>query len=134
MIIYFIIMIQKIYMYWRSGFINAPDVVKKCLLSWKIMNPSYDIIELDDDNLSNYIILKDYIPNIDEKDISKTALSDIIRLALLSKYGGFWCDATLYCTASLNDWIENNLEDGFFAYGSIRNPPYLFFNYHKVHM
>ena len=46
-------MIKKIFIYWGQKFINAPDIVKKCLLSWKLENPTWDIIELDDDNLLN---------------------------------------------------------------------------------
>ena len=48
-------MVKIIFIYWAQKFINAPTVVKKCLLSWKLKNPTWKIIELDDDNLSEYI-------------------------------------------------------------------------------
>ena len=42
---------KTIYIYWGQKFINAPNVVKKCLLSWKLKNTNWEIIELDDENL-----------------------------------------------------------------------------------
>ena len=39
-------MIKIIFIYWAQKFINAPTVVKKCLLSWKLKNPTWKIIEL----------------------------------------------------------------------------------------
>lgn len=44
------------FIYWTQKFINAPIVVKTCLLSCKLKNPTWEIIELNDDNLSEYII------------------------------------------------------------------------------
>lgn len=108
--------IKRIFIYWHSGFINAPEIVRRCLLSWKIMNRTYEIIELDDTNLSQYINIKEHVPDIDKKNITKTALSDIIRMLLLHNYGGFWCDATLFCNVPLDNWIEKYIEHGFFAF------------------
>ena len=39
------------FIYWAQKFVNAPDIVKKCLLSWKLKNPTWTIVELDDDNI-----------------------------------------------------------------------------------
>jgi hypothetical protein len=109
-------MIRTIYFYWDKGFVNAPDVVRMCLLSWKIHNPTWQIVELDDTNLSNYVDIKKYVPDIDSLKITKTALSDIIRICLLKQYGGVWCDATVYCVRPLDGWIQPHIESGFFAF------------------
>lgn len=109
-------MIKTIYIYWGQKFINAPKLVKKCLLSWKIKNPLWKIIELDDDNLSNYINIEDDIPNINDKKITHTVRSDIIRLSLLEKYGGCWCDATCLCTKPLDSWLNEYIQTGFFCF------------------
>ena len=108
-------MIKKIFIYWGQKFNNAPKVVSKCLLSWKIRNPSWEIIELNDDNLNEYINL-DEIINIKNKQITKTAYSDIIRIFLLDKFGGCWCDATTFCNQPLDDWLCKNIQSGFFAF------------------
>lgn len=107
---------KVIYIYWAQKFINAPNVVKKCLLSWKLKNPTWEIIELDDDNLSEYINIEEEIPDIQNKNITKTAYSDIVRIFLLAKHGGVWCDATTFCNQSLDDWLDKNVSTGFFAF------------------
>jgi len=44
--------------------INAPNVVKKCSLSWKLHNSNWNIIVLDDNNLKDYINIEKMIPDI----------------------------------------------------------------------
>ena len=105
-----------IFIYWAQKFINAPTVVKKCLLSWKLKNPTWKIIELDDDNLNEYINIEEEISNIKNKNITKTSYSDIVRIFLLAKYGGCWCDATTFCNQSLDNWLNKNISSGFFAF------------------
>ena len=114
-------MIRKIFIYWGQKIINSPDVIKKCLLSWKLKNPTWEIIELDDDNLIEYIDIEKEIPDIHKKNITKTSYSDIIRIFLLAKYGGCWCDATLFCNQSLDTWLEPHLTSGFFGFN--KPPP-----------
>ena len=55
-------MIKQLFIYWDQGFINAPNIVQKCLLTWKKHNPTWHIIELDNSNLSQYIDLKQELP------------------------------------------------------------------------
>ena len=109
-------MIKIIFIYWAQKFIKAPTVIKKCLLSWKLKNPTWKIIELDDDNLSEYINIEEEISDIENKNITKTAYSDIIRIFLLAKYGGCWCDATTFCNQSLDIWLNKNIKTGFFGF------------------
>lgn len=109
-------MIKVIYIYWAQKFINAPDIVKKCLLSWKSKNPTWKIIELDDNNLCDYIDIKKEIPNFENKQITKTSYSDIIRIFLLEKYGGCWCDATTFCIEPLDNWLHKYISSGFFGF------------------
>ncbi len=103
------------FIYWGQKFNTAPKIVTKCLLSWKIRNPTWEIIELDDDNLDEYINLEEIV-NIKNKNITKTSYSDIIRIFLLDKFGGCWCDATTFCNQPLDDWLYENIESGFFAF------------------
>ena len=64
--------------------------------------------------------LKDYVTDIDyvyRDTISPQAKSDIIRLALLNKYGGVWADATLLCMKPLDSWIQDAIQaSGFWMY------------------
>ena len=109
-------MIKTIYILWFQGFDNVFEIVKMCVNSWKYYNPDWNIVLIDDNNLINYVNLKNYIPDIDNKSIEKCHLSDIIRSILLKLYGGLWVDATTFCNKPLNDWLPNYINEGFFAF------------------
>ncbi len=95
-----------IWICWLQGLENAPEIVKCCVNSI-ISNVEGKIHIITYDNYNKYVkidecILKKHKCGI----ISKTHFSDIIRLALLCKYGGIWMDATLYMMDSrLPDYI-----------------------------
>lgn len=108
-------MIKTIYILWYQGFNNAPDLVNKCVNSWKYYNPDWTIILLDESNYTKYANINKYL-DITKKNISLTHLSDIIRLLILKKYGGIWADATTFCNKSLDEWLQNYINEGFFAF------------------
>lgn len=84
---------------WFQGIDNAPDVVKECYNSICRNLENKRIIVITEDNYCDYIDLPDYLKEKYKRGyISKTHLSDIIRLQLLIKYGGIWIDATVYCS------------------------------------
>ena len=100
---------KKIWTFWDG---EIPDMINKCINTWKIHNPTYEIIILNRENISNYLSKLD-IKNL--KHISKIQhLSDIIRVNILSKYGGFWSDASIICYNSYDYFInlqkEKNVE------------------------
>ena len=104
---------SKIFIYWDCGFSNCPTIIKNCLKSWIYYNKNYQIITLDDNNLINWIDINELIKN---KNITKTSKSDIIRIFLLKKYGGIWVDATVFCVKPLDEWLNDYIENGFFAF------------------
>lgn len=107
-----------IWTFWGSGWSDAPIVVRKCLRTWHQHHPDWVIHELTDHNLSDFINLNEIIPDIEDKVLPYEALTDIIRIALLYKYGGVWVDSTLYCNQSLNTWLPDALRNGFFAFSN----------------
>ena len=107
---------KLLFIYWGQEFINAPLEVKKFLISWKINNPTWKIIELDDKNLKSFINIEEEIPNLQNKNITKTSFSDIIRIFLLARYGGCWCDATTFCNMPLDSWLHEYSSTGFFGF------------------
>lgn len=114
-IINYYIWIKIIYILWFQGFENSPEVVKQCVKSWKYYNPDWNIILLDNTNLSNYVRIDDYL-YISGNQIEKCHLADIIRCILLNNYGGLWTDATTFCNKPLNDWLPHYITEGFFAF------------------
>lgn len=124
MLIYYILydkissnMIQEnknIYICWCQGFKNAPDIIKLCLNRWKVMNPTWNIIELDDTNIHKWVNISEKVPNVDK--LSYQAKTDILRIMLIAKYGGVWVDASTYCLKPLDTWLYKVNTSGFFAY------------------
>lgn len=101
---------NKIWVCWFQGIDNAPDIVKICINSLKENLPSKEMILLTDDNIGDYVQFPDFIK---EKyrtgKITKTHMTDLLRLELLTKYGGTWIDATVLCTEN-----EDDIPDYFF--------------------
>jgi len=93
---------KKIWTFWDNT--NLPDTVVKCIDSWRRYNPDYEITVLSKASI------KEYLP---EKDIYKLKhattpqrISDFIRIHIIKKHGGFWLDASILLTESL-DWIRD---------------------------
>lgn len=92
---------------WFQGKESAPPLVKLCIESFSKI-PDHQIIVVTSDNYKEYISLPKFIIKKFEKGIiSYTAFSELIRLELLSVYGGIWIDATVFIhkpvTVSLED-------------------------------
>lgn len=104
-----------IYMYWADGFEYAPNLIDLCCLSWKMMNPTWVFIELNDKNLAKHISDMSFLLRQKPK-MSLTSYSDLVRLTLLKENGGVWVDATVFCLKPLNDWLHEASPNGFFAF------------------
>ena len=99
---------------WWQGEENLPPVVKRCFESVHKYCPDYEFRLITENNLHQYIDFPDYIWKKYRKGIiSRTLLSDLLRIGLLSRYGGIWLDATVYLTAPLPPKIT---ETSFFAF------------------
>lgn len=112
---YLIIALEKIpvWIYWDSGWENAPKLSQLCLKSWQIYHGSdskFIIQPINLHDVRNLVNLAHY----DNKNIDPTAYSDIIRLELVNKYGGVWADSTVFCTRPLDDWLTSILSNHMF--------------------
>ena len=87
---------------WWQGLENAPEIVKVCVESIRRNIGEHKLIVITENNISDYIEFPDWMIQKYEKGvISKTHLSDVLRLELMAKYGGVWLDSTFYCTSSI---------------------------------
>lgn len=77
-----------IWSYWNSS--DKPLLIESCIKSWEKHHPDYNIIILNEETYGQYVD----IPNA--KDHSIQFFTDILRLELLSKYGGWWLDSSIY--------------------------------------
>lgn len=108
-----------IWICWWQGLDHAPDLVKVCIDSIKRNARDHRVIILTEDNYKQYVDIPEWVEEKKNKGIiSRTHFSDILRLTLLSQYGGLWLDSTFFCTQSvLDDYFQQPL-------WSIKRPDY----------
>ena len=99
---------KTIWLLWLQGWgEQVPYLIRRVSESWIHNNPDYKVNHISMANL------KDYLDGPELEYMSKVtthqALSDIIRLSLLAKYGGVWADATMLCMQPLSAWAEEKL-------------------------
>jgi len=108
--------------YWHQGINDGtPNIVANCLNSVKKHSAEYEIILITDKNMRDYIELPDFIwEKLNKGGFNLTKLSNLVRLYLLSAYGGVWIDATIYLTNPID---EHLLQKNFFAFQRSETPP-----------
>ncbi len=105
-----------VWMLWLQGWSQAPDIVRACLQTWKYHNPGWVIHALTYSSLPEFLDAPEAFSRNIGKPMQREALSDVIRITLLERYGGVWVDATVYCLKPLNAWLPERLSNGFFAF------------------
>lgn len=94
---------SKIWIYWNNPD-SMPLMVKSCIDRIRKMSNGHEVVVLTDKTLADYI---DFDPVVWKKykegKITRTHLSDFIRVALLYKYGGVYLDSTVYPLRPLAD-------------------------------
>lgn len=107
---------KKVWFCWLQGIENAPKLIKACYESLIKNLPDYEIIVITENNMNEYVEIPDYVlTKWKNKVFSNTHFSDILRIALLSKFGGVWIDSTVLCTGKMPKYIEDSQ---FFVYSS----------------
>lgn len=97
-----------IWVCWLQGVENAPKLVQICVDSIKRYRGEYKVVELTEENISQYITLPSYIwDKYHAGIISPTHFSDVLRYALLTEHGGIWIDATTLLTGELPSYVTN---------------------------
>ena len=100
---------KKIHYVWVGGK-EKPELVKKCIDSWKKYCPDYEIVEWNDDVLQQIDNL--YVKQAYEN--KKWAfVSDYVRLWVLYHFGGFYCDTDLEITNSIESFRKHKMIIGF---------------------
>ena len=91
---------------WLQGVDNAPELVKRCIASMRQYANGYKVEVIDLNNVSQFVQLPDFVISKYKAGIIPHAhFSDMIRLALLERYGGVWIDSTILLTDVLPDYI-----------------------------
>jgi len=100
---------DTVWVCWLQGMDKAPELVKRCYESMQKSFSDKRIVLLDESNIFEYISMpEDIIKKWKDGIIGPAHFTDLVRLELLIKYGGYWIDATVLCTDStLLRQIEN---------------------------
>lgn len=96
-----------IWQYWAQGYEKIPDIVRECLKSVKKNRGDYTLIRLTDENVSEYIDLP-CESSSNSRGAGLAFYSDLLRVAILSVYGGVWLDATVFLSAPLKNRLGDN--------------------------
>ena len=104
-----------LWIYWDSGFETAPWLVRGVLERWReCLGTEWKIVALTRHEVEEYIDIP-MRKEIFEK-LAKAHQADLIRVALLERYGGLWSDATVWCHRRPESWLPKWMESGFFAF------------------
>ncbi len=89
---------------WWQGEDSMPELVKMCYRRLQQVLPADKtrLTLITRDNYRQYVTFPDHIEDkFVRQIITVTTLSDILRMSLLSRYGGIWVDATVFFTDAL---------------------------------
>lgn len=95
-----------IWQYWGQGISsqNLPDIVRICFASVDKFKSGYKVIRITDQTISEYVEFpSEVLDKLKNGIFTRTAFSDLLRLALLCLYGGVWLDATILLTETIPD-------------------------------
>ena len=116
---------KTIWTYWDSD--QLPEFIQKSIDKMKQMNFGWTINVLNPKNLS------EYLPDVDIFSFkfadSKPRQSDFVRLHILPKYGGVWCDASIVPQKSF-EWVIDEQKKrgvefiGYYREGATTKPEY----------
>lgn len=91
---------------WWQGEENAPELVKMCFASINKHRGTHTFRIITEANYREYIDLPEHIiRKVQDRTISLTHFSDILRVYLLYHYGGLWLDATMLAADGIPEEI-----------------------------
>lgn len=111
---------HKVWFYSGQDHSILSELEEKCYKSVCMQLKGYDVVLLDDNNITEYISLPNHIlDKYKNKKINNLNFSEIIQVSLLEKYGGVWIDKTVYCS-HLCQIPKYMLESDFFVLRNLK--------------
>lgn len=107
---------MKIYTYWvNQNNQQAPIYIRMCIKTWEKYIPNLELIVINEKNVSEYIA-----DDIDLDSFNKLSLpqqSDVVSVAVLSKFGGVFIDADTIMTKDVTHNFLNKRRNVFYSFG-----------------
>lgn len=120
-----------IWQYWGQGLDELPEIVDLCFKSIDKFKNDYKVIRITDETLKDYISLPSFIiDKLESGELRAVFFSDLLRVSLLSVYGGVWLDASIFLTQALPE--EYRYYD-FFMYSRDPNSAYKSWGKNDIH-
>eukprot|EP00750_Incisomonas_marina_P031448 INCI8159.2.p1 GENE.INCI8159.2~~INCI8159.2.p1 ORF type:complete len:411 (+),score=72.62 INCI8159.2:221-1453(+) len=121
---------QHIFAFWGK---NSPQretaFTELCIMTWKQLNPTWDIVVLNEDKIFDWVKPDDLPRKFDEMD--PVTQTDAVRLAVLLRYGGVWLDGSIILLSPLEvllgkhrnkrPWFHQDLRSKGRAIGDVEN-------------
>ena len=88
---------------------DKSNFVQSCIVSWKIFNPDYKIIEINNKHRLYKKAMKNnaFFRYCAEKKIF-APMADVLRLMALYEYGGVYCDVDIQIIKPLETLMHSN--------------------------
>lgn len=110
---------------WLQGLDNAPEMVNVCLESHQKHLPGYEFRVLDMENYRQWVELPEWVEEKYARGMIPAALfSDVLRVAVLKRYGGVWMDASVLCTGFDNQQLQKQ-------WAEVENSRFAVFRYYR---
>lgn len=94
-----------IWVCWWTGEETAPELVKQCIRSIRANAGSHPVYLITKENYKEYLEIPDAIlEKVNNGQMCIANFSDYLRFSLLAKYGGFWMDATIFCSGNFDQY------------------------------
>mgnify|MGYP005759552045 CR=1 FL=1 len=103
-------MIPKIIHYCWFGNKEKPDIIKRCINSWKEILSDYEIIEW---NEKNYDLFKNKFCTQAYEQKKFAFVSDVVRLDVMYEYGGIYLDTDVMVYKTFDEILDNKCVFGF---------------------
>lgn len=102
--------VKQVFLYWDKGRKNLTDTMNISIQVIEKLNPDYNFIFLDETNVDKYFPYRDELYKKSTLKLTPQLFSDLLRIYLISKYGGIWIDCSVFFSKSFKD-LEKMIED-----------------------
>jgi len=102
---------RTIWTWWSSGKDALNPFLQICLESWQVHHPDWSMVVLDLQNVWQYLTPDDLPSSFNQ--ISRASLqSDLVRLAILAKFGGCYIDTSCVALENIADAAWARIGEG----------------------
>lgn len=109
---------NTVWTYWESDSPTLPPIVELCKKSWSTSGGFKEVNLITPKDLARYLSADELPATFHRMPPVKKA--NAVRLSLLAKYGGYWCDAGVLTTGNVDEWVSPKAApSGFFVFKDV---------------